>query len=152
MSSFLANIPDYPLIRWLVFLRWYFDVVSTTSANESIVVVFFEATSAAFPVQNDTALQAMLWMSHENGTWLSMPIVPAKGEEGAAIITETATDIAGVWKTTGFEFASAEEMKRYVVTIDNPTLGIKGTIEMERVCVSPKPPFLPILLIFTSSC
>jgi len=98
------------------------------------VIVFFQATNQSFPaIRPDTSLQVAISLSYKNGTTVSIPSINAPGEAGAAVITEEFLDVNGTWKTSGASFASSHHMSKYLVTLDIPSRGVKGTISFNRV-------------------
>lgn len=119
--------------------RWYFDAVSTTSVNESVTIVFYEAgqTALGFPTGS---LFVSLNGSFKNGTLFNytIPVPPT----GNATIVQDRDSIAGTWQDTGFSFRGtglATSHPSYVVSIDAPALGVQGTLALQSVA----PPHYP---------
>ncbi|PWY75934.1 hypothetical protein BO83DRAFT_387922 [Aspergillus eucalypticola CBS 122712] len=80
-STHLADLesPKLSEVNTTVFEWWYFDAVSSTNPNASIVLTFFTTTATAFPAvpQNlSSVLLTYVWATLPNGTTVSQNIVP----------------------------------------------------------------------------
>jgi hypothetical protein len=117
---------------------WYFDVVSTTSANESVTVIFFETTPDGFPyVDDNTYISAYIFASFEDGTLFSAPAVAAPADHGKGAIVETDGSgydgsVKGDWIGTGLSFKSSC-LKKYTISLNNQEIGAHGTIQFDSV-------------------
>ncbi|CAK5271748.1 unnamed protein product [Mycena citricolor] len=111
---------------------WYFDVVSTEDAqpNSSVVVTFFTSSQAAFPLlgpaPNGNVLPVYLWVNYPDGTEQTI-ITYATG----AAVSAEGDHANGVWEGTGFSFTGIGKGGKYVVEIDAPELGVKGSISFQ---------------------
>ncbi|KAJ7066198.1 hypothetical protein C8F01DRAFT_1122585 [Mycena amicta] len=109
---------------------WYFDVASTDPADRSTVVVtFFTSTRSAFPLlhASDTVTPVYIWGTYPNGTrWDGV----ANGTSATVVVDGDAS--SGNWIGTGFSW-SAPSASVYLITIDSPELGIKGTISFRSI-------------------
>ncbi|KAJ7612769.1 hypothetical protein FB45DRAFT_939744 [Roridomyces roridus] len=136
-SSGLDGLMVEP-INGSAFDWWYFDVVSTDpSMLASVVVTFFASSQPAFPLLDpaDTITVARIWVSYPNGTlWEAT----ANGEQGATVTTDGDSS-CGDWHGTGFSWTSNPYTREYVINIDAPAAGVKGTITFP----SPAPAHYP---------
>lgn len=111
---------DEATIDW-----WYFDVVSDdlkTSAD-----IFFYATPI---LVGDGVYTLFVSFSARlpDGTSFNANITA----DSATIVTD-GDGSSGFFEGTGFEWSSTPDLSQYVVDIDLPELGIKGTISMKSV-------------------
>ena len=107
---------------------WYFDVVSEDL--RASVDIFFYYTPE---VNNGTsALSVSINAYFANGTAFdaSMPA-------GSAVITAENNGSIGRFLGTGFSWASIPDLNHFVVTMDSPSLGVKGTIVFDAVSLAP---------------
>jgi hypothetical protein len=118
---------------------WYFDAVSTVS-NCSIVIVFYVATNAGFPfLLPGSAISANVFATFEDGTSVFLPVNNQPSNDGSAIIVTDGNGSAGYWESIGAQWVGSPTMSNYVITIDSPTIGVKGTLTLSSVCSSPLP-------------
>ncbi|KAH8892782.1 hypothetical protein GQ53DRAFT_745831 [Thozetella sp. PMI_491] len=118
---------------------WYFDVVSTSSANESVTVVFYESSSTAFLSLYPPLLAASITGTLADGSSYDIGVVPENGVLDSAIIEADGDSISGIWQGTGFSFRGSEGLTKYVIEIDNPLYEVSGTVTFEAIA----PPHLP---------
>lgn len=110
---------------------WYFDAVSAEN-NCSIVIVFYIATNTGFPfVLSGSALSIDFFATFENGTTVVFPI--NSQPSGEAIIVTNGNGSTGYWNSTGAQWVGTASMSSYVITINSPTLGIKGSLTLNSV-------------------
>jgi hypothetical protein len=113
--------------------RWYFDVVSTHSKNESINVVFYNAGSVGFPGgYDDGPLSVGLSGTFENGTLFAynLPVTHK------VVIIENEEGLTGDWQGTGAWFAGSSLSRPrivYEVVVDSPDIGVCGKIKLRSV-------------------
>lgn len=138
----LLDSPAVTNITDSAFDWWYFDVVSDTNANESIVVTFFSASHLAFPFLDptDTVLIAYLWATFANGTiftkYMPASIATVTGGKNAERFSE------GIWAETGFSWrALDEQLTRYEVTIAAEEMHVQGKFTISAVRSPPPPSF-----------
>ncbi|KAJ7233656.1 hypothetical protein C8J57DRAFT_1576175 [Mycena rebaudengoi] len=122
--------PEAPKIHPLnasTFDWWYFDVVSTDPTSlASVVVVFYTTTPEAFvngTLPGPVVIQ--MWASFPNGTLFSANI-----EAESATVTAGGTSSSGVWHGSGFRWSSPRPSE-YSITIDAPSIGVEGTIDLK---------------------
>lgn len=137
-SLWSLDAPQVNPINSSVFDWWYFDAVSETNPNDSLVITFFASSFAAFPYlrKNETSiLTVWLWASFANGTVFG-DYVPATvatvtgGERGAYS--------SGEWSETGFSWnASAENLSRYEVVIASEKMQVQGKLILTAVSYCP---------------
>ena len=108
---------------------WYFDAVSTSSTNESIVIVFYETPPNTFLNSAETVLSVSVTGTFEDGT----PFDVTLPVSGSAIIESKADGASGDWQGSGFKFEGSNAMTRYKITGDNPALNISGTFTLQSV-------------------
>lgn len=111
---------------------WYFDAVSSDS-KAAVVIVFYLSTSLGFPfVPSGSVLSVDIFATFPNGSLVFDPLAdPLIG--GSATITTNGDGASGTWGGTGFSFEGAPDLSSYTVTVDNPVLGIKGTLQLNSV-------------------
>jgi hypothetical protein len=119
---------------------WYFDAISAEN-NCSIVIVFYIATNMGFPfLLPGSALSIDFFATFENGTTIFFPI--NNQPSGETIVMTDGNGSAGYWNSTGAQWVGSANMSNYVITINSPTLGIKGSLLLNSVRSSPCAPSL----------
>lgn len=115
-------------------VRWYFDVASTSSVNETVTVVFFERGPTGFlgDITPDNTLSVQISGTLKNGTPYN--IEADASPDASAVINTSDNAIHGDWQTTGFRFFGTEGGKKYIVSINSPEHDIFGTIVFRSVC------------------
>ncbi|KAF3059583.1 hypothetical protein GL218_04529 [Daldinia childiae] len=109
---------------------WYFDALSTSSDNESIVINFLEAGDYAVTPQISGSLIISIVGTFENGTSYSYGGLALYG----ANITTNDESITSQWKGPGMNmaFEGYLDLKynriSYNVTLDYPAVGISGSL------------------------
>ena len=108
---------------------WYFDAVSD-DAKASLVIVFYTASPAGFPAASFPSTVDSITIDAEfpNGTSFAVSI-PA----GSATIVTIGDGTTGIFQGTGSGWTSTPDMTRYLLTIDAPSFGIKGTLQLDTV-------------------
>lgn len=109
---------------------WYFDAVGG-DGKSSVVLNFFTATAPAFPFIDFTTVvtSVALWASFPNGT-LFRASLPAE----QAVVFTRGDGSSGSFDGTGFSWVGAPDLSKYVVEVNSPTAGIKGSLVFESVC------------------
>jgi hypothetical protein len=124
-----------PVVNSTSYDWWYFDAVSS-DASMGIVVVLYLSTDLGFPfVPPGSALSADVFATFDDGSLVFLPLNNVPGDAGSAIITTNGDGASGVWEGTGFSFDGTPDLSRYAVIIDNPTLGISGTLDLKSVSI-----------------
>lgn len=123
---------DAPKVRPInssAFDLWYFDVVGD-DGKSTVAVSFFTATSSSFPFLNSPTVvtSAGLAASFPNGT-LFQASLPATEASVIAI----GDGASGIFEGTGFSWTGTPDLSGYVVKVDSPTLGVKGTLVFRSV-------------------
>ena len=112
--------------------------MSTTSANESITVVFVQTTPRAFDlVTGDSLLSVVFQGTFADGTRFLYQLDASPSAR--AIVTTHGNAVEGIWDTTGFGFRGSHDLRDFVLTGHNATLNISGSMTMRSVA----PPHLP---------
>jgi hypothetical protein len=112
---------------------WYFDAVSADS-NASIVIIFYVATSDGFPfLAPGSALSVNFFATFENGTSLVYFLEDLPSNTGAATVITDGNGSSGYWNSTGAKWIGTPDVSGYVVTIDSPKYGIKGSLILDSV-------------------
>jgi hypothetical protein len=109
---------------------WYFDAISD-DAKASLVLVFYTASPAGFPAASFPSTINSITIDAEfpNGTGFAASI-PAS----SATIVTVGDGTTGIFEGTGSGWTSTPDMTRYLVTVDAPSFGIKGTFGLDSVC------------------
>lgn len=97
---------------------WYFDVVSTSSRNESVTVIFFLSPESALS-SGPPLLYVSLSGTWANGSSYSVVILPWNGPASSAIIKSSPDKVSGVWKGTDFSFHGSHGLKKFIIEGDN---------------------------------
>ena len=109
--------------------------MSTSSRNESLNLVFYNAGSTGFPRgYNDGPLSVELSGTFENGTLFSYSL-PVYDQ---AVFIENEVGLAGDWKGTGATFIGSNLSRPeivYYATVYNPDIDVSGNIELRSVRV-----------------
>ncbi|GFF82314.1 hypothetical protein IFM53868_03431 [Aspergillus udagawae] len=129
-SNLLSTLsePKVRPINTTVFDWWYFDAVSSSTPNVSIVVTLFTSTPTAFPflppsnASSSSVLLAYLWISFANGTSYA-----AFADASLATVDAAGGAIRGVWHGSGFSWTGSEEGK-YEIVIDGA--GVNGSMRL----------------------
>ncbi|GKZ24344.1 hypothetical protein AbraIFM66951_011125 [Aspergillus brasiliensis] len=100
-STFLSDLeaPKLSEVNTTVFEWWYFDAVSSTNPNTSLVLTFFTTTATAFPVlppDSSSVLLTYVWATLPNGTTVSGNAVPVD----ASVMGDRDVNSGG-WEGTG---------------------------------------------------
>ena len=112
---------------------WYFDAVST-NGNSSLVIVFYVATSNGFPfLAPGSALSVNFFATFENGSSVVYFLENLPSNSGAATVVTAGDGSSGNWNSTGAQWTSTPDMSSYVITVDAPSFGIKGSLILESV-------------------
>ncbi|KAH9207554.1 hypothetical protein DL95DRAFT_482702 [Leptodontidium sp. 2 PMI_412] len=127
------DAPKVHPVNATTFDWWYFDAVSTDS-QESVVIVFYMSTDLGFPFRlPGAAISVDIFVSFADGSLLFYPINSLPGSLGSATVVSEGQGASGVWRNSGFSFDGEDDLSRYTVTIDNPVLGVKGTLVLDSV-------------------
>ncbi|XP_014551657.1 hypothetical protein COCVIDRAFT_112274 [Bipolaris victoriae FI3] len=120
-----------PGVNASTFDWWYFDVASTSSANETITVVFFERGPTGFlgNVTTENTLSVQVTGTMKNGTVYN--IQSDASANASAVINTSNNSIYGDWETTGFRFAGTEGGTKYTISINDAKHEIFGSITFE---------------------
>jgi hypothetical protein len=133
-TLFSLDAPQIDPINGSVFDWWYFDVVSETNPDDSLVVTFFTSSMEAFPFldPNETSiLSVWLWASFANGTVFedSVPatVATVTGADGR-------TNSSGNWSPTGFSWnALTANLSQYEVIVASEKLQVEGRLTLTSV-------------------
>ncbi|GJD04765.1 Hydroxyneurosporene synthase [Colletotrichum higginsianum IMI 349063] len=110
---------------------WYFDVVSTTSKNESLTIVFYNSGPSSLGNPGGP-LSIQVTGVFANGTAFGTIADATCG----ATMKNDEDGISSVWNGAGASFTGTSLDQRgveYTVAIDNPTIGINGTLTLKSV-------------------
>ncbi|PWY90572.1 hypothetical protein BO94DRAFT_545299 [Aspergillus sclerotioniger CBS 115572] len=91
--------PKLQAINDTVFEWWYFDAVSSSNPNASVVLTFFTTTTIAFPFvppNPSSVLLTYVWATLPNGITVVDKVVPSD----AAVMGEQDRS-SGIWENTG---------------------------------------------------
>jgi hypothetical protein len=112
---------------------WYFDAVSADN-NCSVVIVFYVATSNGFPfILGNTTLSVDFFATFEDGTSVFYPLANLPSTAGSATVVTVDNGSSGYWKSTGAQWIGTPDLSSYIITIDAPSVGIKGALTLESV-------------------
>ncbi|RAK96675.1 uncharacterized protein BO80DRAFT_416167 [Aspergillus ibericus CBS 121593] len=100
-SSDLSDLtaPKLEAINQTVFEWWYFDAISSSNPNVSVVLTFFTTTATAFPLvppNSSSVLLTYVWATLPDGTTVVDKAVP----NDAAVLGEQ-NQTSGIWESTG---------------------------------------------------
>ena len=124
-----------PVVNATSYDWWYFDAVAD-DASMGIVVVFYLSTDLGLPFLAPlSAISVDVFATFADGTLVFLPLNDVPGNAGSATITTDGDGASGVWEGTGFSFEGTLDLSSYTVTIDNPTLGISGTLDLKSVSI-----------------
>jgi hypothetical protein len=115
--------------------RWYFDVVSTSSLNESVNIVFYNAGPLGFAGVNFTPLSVEVSGSFANGTLFEYTVPATIG----AVITEDGHGLTGDWQGANASFHGSNLLNRnivYRIDINSPELDIYGKVVLHSASPS----------------
>ncbi|KAH8884412.1 hypothetical protein GQ53DRAFT_752257 [Thozetella sp. PMI_491] len=109
---------------------WYFDAVSTSSANESLTVVFVETTPRAFDlVVGDSLLSVVFQGTFADGSRFGFQVDVAPSAN--ATIEAGKGSVCGKWHTTGFSFEGTHGLSKYKIEGHNPAYNVSGSMTMD---------------------
>ncbi|WYZ37662.1 hypothetical protein EsH8_II_001168 [Colletotrichum jinshuiense] len=126
-----------PGINDTTFDWWYFDVVSTTSQNESLTIVFYNSGPQSLGNPGGP-LSIQVTGVFANGTTFAT-LVDATG---GATFKNDENGISSVWNGAFASFSGTSLDHRnpeYTVTIDNSAIGVNGTLTLRSL----SPPHYP---------
>ncbi|KJZ80054.1 hypothetical protein HIM_00768 [Hirsutella minnesotensis 3608] len=123
------DAPKVHPINGTAYEWWYFDSVSN-DADESIVVVFFTSSNAGYSNKPKTTSVDSVEINSRfrNGTTTSV-LIPATNATLVAIEDGSSGDFAG----TGCSWRGTPNNSQYVITVDSPTHGIYGTLQLDSI-------------------
>lgn len=127
-TLFSLDAPKLDAINASVFDWWYFDAVSETNSNESMVITFFSSTAAAFPflgANQSSVLTAWIWASFANGTvfadYAPATVATLSGVDG------THTHSSGDWAPTGLNWkAVVGHQIKYEIAVRSEKMQLDG--------------------------
>ncbi|CAG8890342.1 unnamed protein product [Penicillium egyptiacum] len=134
-TLFMLDAPQIDFINGSVYDWWYFDAISETNPDDSLVVTFFSSSAEAFPfldASETSVLNVWLWASFANGTVFA-DSVPA------SVATVTGAGVAGTnssgkWSSTGFSWAAlTENLLQYEIIIASQKLHVEGRLTLTSV-------------------
>jgi hypothetical protein len=108
---------------------WYFDAVSV-DAKTSVVVVFYTTSSPAFLslLDNTTITLVTLSIQFANGTSYGASL-PAT----SATIQTVGQGTNGWFRGSGASWTGRPDLSQYIISVDAPSAGIRGTFELNSV-------------------
>jgi hypothetical protein len=127
---------------------WYFDAVSA-DAKSSFVIVFYTASQRGLPfaAENTTVVSLTLDAKFPNGTIYSISL-PAT----SATIVSIGNGTTGLFKGSHSSWTSTPDLSQYIVSIDDPSSGIKGTLKLNSVGYQLQiESYLTVLVLITNS-
>jgi hypothetical protein len=127
---------------------WYFDAVSA-DAKSSIVIVFYTASQKgfSFALDNTTVLSLTVDAKFPNGTIYSI-LLPAT----SATILSIGNGTTGLFNGSHSSWTSTPDLSQYIVSIDDPSAGIKGTFKLNLVGYQSQiESYLTVLVLITNS-
>jgi hypothetical protein len=123
------DVPKVKPINATAYDCWYFDAVSV-DAKTAVVVAFYTAWSAT--------VQALL--NNTTVTWITLNVQFPNGTAYAATLPATTATIqtvgqgsVGLFQGSGFGWTGSPSLSQYVISVDAPSAGIKGTFELKSV-------------------
>jgi hypothetical protein len=129
LAQYISDVhgPDAPKVanvNGTVNGWWYFDVVSEDLGASVDVFLYYT------PEFNNgtSALSVSISAHFANGTAFNTAM-PADG----AVITTDGNGSTGRFLGTGFQWAGTPDLRHFILELDSPPLGIKGTIKFEAV-------------------
>ncbi|PKX96163.1 uncharacterized protein P174DRAFT_483410 [Aspergillus novofumigatus IBT 16806] len=121
LATFTTPRPSFHPINTTVFDWWYFDAVSSSNPNVSVVITLFTSTPTAFPFlpsnsnsnsSTDSVLLSYIWVSFPNGTSYA-----TYADAYTATVDADCGVTRGIWHGSGVSFTGSESGE-YLVTID----------------------------------
>ncbi|GFF67918.1 hypothetical protein IFM61392_06072 [Aspergillus lentulus] len=129
LLSILSKPKVHP-INTTVFDWWYFDAVSSSNPNVSVVITLFTSTPTAFPFlpssNPSSVLLSYIWISLANGTSYA-----AYTNASLATVDAVCGVTRGIWHGSGVSFTGSEE-GAYEIVIDGG-LGVTGSMRLSSV-------------------
>ncbi|CAG8971374.1 hypothetical protein HYALB_00006923 [Hymenoscyphus albidus] len=121
-TKFGIDAPQLSAVNSTSFELWYFDAISDDSLS-SVTVIFFASTETAFPLLSSPTITTSIVLNYlfPNGTRGYHELY---AEE--AVVETVGSGSVG----TGISWKGSPDLSSYNITIDNPTIGIKGTINL----------------------
>jgi hypothetical protein len=134
-TLFSLDAPQLDSINGSVFDWWYFDAVSETNPDDSLVITFFSSSAAAFPfldANQSSVLTAWLWASFANGTVFT-DYVPATLAT-VTVAHSSHTNSSGDWSSTGFSWATlADDLIKYEIIVASDKMQVQGRVILTSV-------------------
>ncbi|KAJ6020409.1 Hydroxyneurosporene synthase [Penicillium herquei] len=110
---------------------WYYDVVSSNDASESLTITLFTSSANAFPwldSSETSVLIAYLWISFANGSSFQ-GYVPASLATVSGGLIGVASK--GEWEGTGFRWvATGDDFSNYEVIVESDEMDIYGSLKL----------------------
>jgi hypothetical protein len=132
-STLLSTLskPKVHPINATVFDWWYFDAVSSSNPNVSVVITLFTSTPTAFPFlpssRTDSVLLSYIWISFPNGTTYAR-----YADASTATVDAVCGVTQGIWHDSGVSFTGSEEGE-YEILIQGGALGVTGSMRLSSV-------------------
>jgi hypothetical protein len=137
-STLLSTLskPKVHPINTTVFDWWYFDAVSSSDPNVSVVITLFTSTATAFPFlpsnsnsnsSTDSVLLSYIWISFPNGTTYA-----SYADASTATVDAVCGVTQGIWHDSGVSWIGSEEGE-YEILIQGGALGVTGSMRLSSV-------------------
>ncbi|MCJ1383439.1 hypothetical protein MMC17_006553 [Xylographa soralifera] len=111
---------------------WYFDAVSEDQRS-SVVFTFFVAPATGFPesgAPDNAILSATIALTYP-GQEFSSFLSTVQATE--ARVVSVGNGASGTWKGSGMEFVGTPDLSNYVINVDSPSIGVKGSMSLRSV-------------------
>lgn len=123
---------------------WWFSAYNPANLNESLVVKFYLATNASFPLRATTtdAVSVDVFVGFADGSAAPVMIEAKPADftpKGQAVVNveprPAGGRVAGDWQTTGLTFREVDD--GFEVRVDAGWMGLTGSMKLKTVSSSP---------------
>ncbi|EXJ70681.1 hydroxyneurosporene synthase (CrtC) [Cladophialophora psammophila CBS 110553] len=104
---------------------WYFDTVSD-DGTQALTIIFFASSFLGFSntASIEDILNVAIAATFPNGTQVSQTALAT-----AVTVNTIGNGASGDWTGSGCSFTGTPDLSQYAITINNPSLGISGTVD-----------------------
>ncbi|MCJ1400030.1 hypothetical protein MMC11_003233 [Xylographa trunciseda] len=130
-SDYGLDAPKDKTINATSYDWWYFDAVSEDQQS-SVVCTFLAAPGTGFPLNqlpDNAMLQVIIFVSYPGQPVSSFSMLPAT----EATVVSVGNGASGHWEGSGVGFVGTPDLSTYVVYVDSPNIGLKGSMTFHSV-------------------
>jgi len=133
-SAYGLDAPKVSAINDTSYDWWYFDAVSEDQQS-NVVITFFAAPATGWApsgAPDNAILQVDIFVSYPGQEVSSVSTLSAT----EATVVSVGNGASGSWKGSGMGFVGTPDLSTFVVSVDSPSIGIKGSMSLQSVSMA----------------